>query len=121
MELDWYMDYWVGTTKHIDYAVDTVIQNGNKATINLQRVGLMPMPVDVFVKFTNGEVRGYTIPLAMMFQAKNDESLAPQTPWRWTHPTYTLEVEGPAPVEAVVIDNYGFMADINQGNNAWKK
>lgn len=121
MELDWYMDYWVGTTKHIDYAVDTVIQTGNKATINLQRIGLMPMPVDVYVKFTNGEVRAYTIPLAMMFNAKKATGLTPQSPWRWTHPEYTLELDGPAPVEAVVIDNYGFTADINRGNNAWVK
>lgn len=119
MELDWYMDYWVATTKHIDYAVDGVKQNGNKAAITLSRIGAMPMPLDVYVKFKNGEVRGYTIPLAMMFGAKADENLQAVNPWRWTHPQYILDIEGPSEVELVVIDNFGFMADTNRKNNSW--
>ena len=45
IHLDWYLNEWIQTTHTIDYGVKTV--NGTEVT--LERIGQMPMPVDVEV------------------------------------------------------------------------
>jgi hypothetical protein len=47
MQLDWYKEYWVSTTKTIDYGIDSLWEEGGKAKIRLKMIGYMPMPIDV--------------------------------------------------------------------------
>src|SRR5690606_29319786 len=49
LQLDWYKEYWVNTTKSIDYSIDSVWEEGEKTNIRLKRLGKMPMPVDVLI------------------------------------------------------------------------
>ncbi len=119
IELDWYQNYWVESTKHIDYAVKDVKSKKKETTITLQRLGDMPMPVDVYVQYKDGEIDRYTIPLAMMFGTKQDKDMKALTPWPWTHPEYTFTITAKGKVEAVYIDPLGYMADIDRGNNTW--
>ncbi len=49
MKLDWYKEFWVNSTKTIDYAVDSIGEADGKISIHLRNRGLMPMPVDLVI------------------------------------------------------------------------
>ncbi len=123
LELDWYFDYMVNTTHTIDYAVASVIEANGKAKIQLQKIGVMPMPVDVAITLDNGTTIMYYAALDMMrgnkpTQFKND-IIGPD--WTWTNPTYSFEIEtGSAKVVRVEIDPSGWMADVSRENNVWE-
>ncbi|WP_456377824.1 M1 family metallopeptidase, partial [Lutibacter sp.] len=62
LELDWYLNEWIETTHTIDYAIAKV----EDKTITLARVGQMPMPIDVTVRYVDGSTENFNIPLRMM-------------------------------------------------------
>ncbi|MEQ8906119.1 M1 family metallopeptidase [Ekhidna sp.] len=125
IELDWYLDYWVNTTHTIDYAIGSVSEAEGKTIVDLERKGKMPMPMDVYVTFVDGSRKIYYAPLSMMRGEKENESglervILPD--WSWTHPTYQFTIEKPlAEIESIRIDESGYMADVNRGNNIWEK
>jgi len=95
LELDWYREYFVQSTKSINYAIDKVSKEKKKTTVNLKRIGLMPMPVDLVVTKTNGEKVYITIPLQMMRGAKakdGDTKYEVYPDWPWTNESYTLDL-----------------------------
>ena len=57
---------WVQTVKTIDYAINSYVSEGNSTAITLQRIGQMPMPVEVLVSLNDGSHQTYYIPLTMM-------------------------------------------------------
>ncbi|GAA4846764.1 M1 family metallopeptidase [Algivirga pacifica] len=124
LELDWYNQYFVYTTKQVDYGIKDVFSTGNKEYIVLNKVGKMPMPLDLQVTYTDGSKELFYIPLSIMRGEKAAENSQKRTvlnDWPWTHPTYTLEVTNGKQVEQVVIDPSGRMADIDQSNNTYQK
>lgn len=122
LELDWYLMDWTQTTNTIDYAIQNVDAKDNKTAITLERIGLMPMPIDIEITYADGTTAQYYIPLRMMRGAKP----TPQTTnvlknWAWAHPTYTFEIEKPkTSITNITIDPRGFMADVNRENNVLK-
>ncbi len=124
MQLDWYRQYWINTTDLPDYAIDTVYQEGNTDVIVLAKLGRMPMPVDLFIKYQNGEIRQMTIPLRIMRGAKHKEygrHYEIMKDWPWTHPFYDLKVQsGDSPIQAIMIDPSFRMVDKNRENNFWE-
>lgn len=54
MELAWYLTDFSKTTNTIDYGIKEVKMEGNQATISLERIGLMPMPIDINVEYADG-------------------------------------------------------------------
>lgn len=123
--LDWYYDYWVNTTHTIDYAIDKVEEKDMMTEITLWRRGKMPMPMDVYVTFTDGSKKLFYAPLAMMRGEKeNDTELERvQLPdWSWTSPTYQFSIDAPMDqIQSIEIDESGYLADINRDNNKWEK
>lgn len=122
MELDWFKEYWVYTTKTIDYAVKAVIEEGENTKITLERIGLMPMPIDLVVTYKDGSQETVYLPLHMMRGNKPEEEGLPkrvQTQrWPWTHPTVEIMLERPkGDISSVEIDPTLRMADINRDNN----
>lgn len=123
LELDWYKEYWVHSTHTIDYAVDTLLEAASgKTMIQLRRIGVMPMPVDLLVTYTNGSTEIFNIPLSIMRGSKPNENSGVKYTvlegWHWTHPEYSFEL----PVKRtdlakVEIDPTGRMADTNRKNN----
>ena len=51
LKLDWYKEYWVQTTKTIDYGIDSLWEENGVSKIRLKRVGQMPMPIDLELTF----------------------------------------------------------------------
>ena len=125
LELDWYLDYWVNTTHTIDYAISEVTPDDNKTKITLNREDQMPMPLDVYVTFKDGTKKIYYAPLAIMRGEKQNETELERVvlpDWPWTHPTYEFTIDQPIDeIASIEIDESGYLADVNKGNNKWEK
>lgn len=121
IELNWYKEYWIYTTKTIDYAVGDINIMDGKTQVTLHRLGKMPMPVDVLITYKDGTQEAHTIPLDLMFGSKLPESRMPvitDTEWRWTHPEYVLTIKGSIQnLKSIEIDPSQRMADVNRNNN----
>ena len=122
IELDWYLEYWINTTRSIDYRIRKVSSNDDNIQVELERVGKMPMPIELEVTFRDGRVQTHYIPLRIMRGQKAPESeesdwlISPD--WPWTHPTYTVEFTGDiANIESIEIDPSQRLADIDRSNN----
>lgn len=122
MKLDWYKEYWIHTTKTIDYAIDSLWEEGGKTKIRLQRIGMMPMPIDLQLSFRDGSKELHYIPMNLMYGSKTvEDSTIPRisyAPWKWTHPTYTIETSRRlTDIQVAEIDASQRMADIDRKNN----
>jgi len=110
LELDWYLIDWTQTINTIDYAVESV--EGNKIT--LKRIGLMPMPLDLNVEYTDGTSENLYIPLQMM-RGEKPTTAKILKDWAWAMPTY--EFTASKDVKSIEIDPKNRMADIDKTNN----
>ena len=129
LELDWYKEYMVNTTHYIDYALDTIVFNRKYkgASIELSRIGKMPMPLDVLVETQAGKKYMYNIPLQIMRGAKpkDDAGIDGYTvveDWPWTNPTYSLKVPHKlGDIKKITIDPNTGMVDVDRMNNVWPR
>ncbi|MBZ0328573.1 MAG: M1 family metallopeptidase [Altibacter sp.] len=120
-ELDWYLTDWTQTTNTIDYGIASVIEESGKTKVVLERIGLMPMPIDLYVQFEDGTQEAFYIPLQMARAEKtNPYPMMKRTvlpDWAWAHPTYELEIVSDKKVKYLSIDATGRMADVQPSNN----
>lgn len=123
-ELEWYLTDFGQTTNTVDYGIKAVSQNEGKATIELERIGQMPMPIDLRVTFEDGSVRNFYIPLRMMRWLKENptpgQARTVLGDWAWAYPTYSFEIDAGQKIQLVEIDPSGLMADIERDNNTFK-
>ncbi len=122
LKLDWYKEYWINTTKTIDYAIDSLWEESGKTKIRLRMLGKMPMPVDVWLTYRDGAKEIAYIPQYFMFGNKPTEDPAiprlMMEPWKWTEPTYTFVLNHKlTDLKIVEIDPTQRMADVNRKNN----
>lgn len=122
LQLDWYKEYWVNSTKTIDYAIDSLWEEGGKTKLRLSRVGLVPMPVDLQLTFKDGTKELHYIPLDLMYGEKPAEDMSiPRKvydAWKWTHPVYIIETNRKLlDVTVAEIDPSQRMADVERKNN----
>ncbi|PWJ44153.1 M1 family metallopeptidase [Sediminitomix flava] len=122
IELDWYKEYFVFTTKTIDYAIRQTFSDETSTTVTLERIGKMPMPIDLEVEYTDGSKEIFYIPLRVMRGEKpveNDTKRTQLNDWPWTHPSYTLTIPTSAKnIKKIEIDPSLRMADIDRSNNS---
>ena len=123
-ELEWYLTDFGQTTNTVDYGVKAVSHNEGKATIELERIGQMPMPIDLRVTLEDGTVRNFYIPLRMMRWLKENptpgQARTVLGDWAWAYPTYSFEIDAGQKIQLVEIDPSGLMADIERDNNTFK-
>jgi hypothetical protein len=112
IELGWYLNEWIETLHTIDYGVKSV--EGNEIT--LERIGQMPMPIDLEVTYTDGTKQSYNIPLEMMRGHKPTTATILKD-WGWAYPTYSFKAL--KTVKSVEIDTAKLMADVNAENNTF--
>jgi hypothetical protein len=120
--LDWYQEFWVNSTKTIDYSIDSLWQAGAQTNIRLRDIGLMPMPIDVKITFKDGSSEWHYIPMYLMFGEKPaEEGQSPRKvydAWKWTHATYEISTDKKlTDIVTVEIDPSYRMADIDRKNN----
>jgi hypothetical protein len=122
LELDWFKEYFVNSTKTVDYA----IENYNGKFIILRRVGQMIMPLDVTIEDKKGKTYKYYIPLDLMRGEKkgdrffNDFKVADD--WTWTNPTYALDVDVKLDdIKKITLDISGRLVDVDRENNIYPR
>ena len=122
LKLDWYKEYWVNSTKTIDYSIDSLWEEGGKTKIRLMRIGLMPMPIDLQLTFKDGSKELHYVPLNLMYGEKPVED--PNIPrtvydaWNWTSGTYIVETKRKlTDLTIAEIDPSQRMADVERKNN----
>jgi hypothetical protein len=125
LELDWYLEQFIGTTNYIDYGIDSVTVCDKKTTrLHLQRFGDMPMPLDIVVTTLDGKAKTYNIPLAIMREAKTtskyENYVVVSEDWPWTNPTFNLCIDLPIEeIARVEIDPSLRLSDVNRQNNIY--
>jgi Peptidase family M1 domain len=123
--LDWYLTDWTQTTNTIDYSIKEVKENAATTTVVLERIGRMPMPMDLLVEYTDGTTESFYIPLRMMsFEKENQNPTIKRTvlnDWAWAYPTYEFEISKPkSSIKKITIDPSTLMADIKPENNLYE-
>ena len=122
IKLDWYKEYFCNTTKTINYSIDSLWEEGGVSKIRLRRIGQMPMPIDLQLTFKDGSTEMHYVPLNLMFGDKPNENAkqkrAVHEEWKWTHPTYIVEIKQRlTDIKVVEIDPTKRMADVERKNN----
>lgn len=124
IQLDWYQQYWVSTTKKIDYGIDSLWEENGVSKIRLRRMGEMPMPVDLKLTFKDSTTENHYVPVDLMLgnkPAENNEKRTVHEEWNWTNPTYNVEIKHRlTDLISVEIDPTKRMADVDQRNNILK-
>lgn len=113
IHLDWYLNEWTQTIHTIDYGVKSV----DGMNITLERVGKMPMPIDLEVVYVDGSVENFNIPLRIM-RGNKPTSATVIEDWGWAMPTYSFKTS--KAVKSVTIDKSKLMADVNDNNNVFE-
>ena len=113
IHLDWYLNEWTQTIHTIDYGIKSV----DEKNITLERIGQMPMPIDLEVTYTDGSKENFNIPLRMM-RGNKPTSATVLEDWAWANPVYSFSVS--KNVKSVVIDKSKLMADVNDENNIFE-
>ena len=122
LQLDWYKEYWVHSTKTINYSIDSLWEENGLSKIRLKRIGQLPMPIDLNLSFKDGSSEMHIIPLNLMFGSKQPEVSNQKTiieeDWRWTHPTYIVSFNKRLiDLVKAEIDPSKRMADVDRKNN----
>ena len=121
LQLEWLKEYWVNSTKTIDYGLNDIQAGTNTAIISVQRIGKMPAPLEVLVTFKDGTSELHYIPLDLMLGNKAPEGnvnriVHPEC--KWVQPTYTFETSKPlSALKSIEIDPSYRLPDVNRSNN----
>ena len=123
--LDWYLMDWTETINTIDYGIKDVKENADKTVVTLERIGRMPMPIDLTVEYTDGTIESFYVPLRMMsFEKENPNPAVKRTvlkDWTWAQPTYEFTIsKNRTAIKKITIDPSGLMADVKQANNVYE-
>ena len=97
-----------------------------KSIITLEKLGVMPMPIDLVVTLKDGTKQLYYIPLQIMRgekpQESNKMSYTIMEDWPWTHPTYEATINvNLSDIKSIEIDPSARMADANRYNNRYEQ
>ncbi len=118
-QLDWYLIDWTQTTKTVDYGIKTV--DGNEIT--LERIGEMPMPIDLVVVYEDETTESYYIPNDLLRWTKPNPypnvNRTVLSPWGWATTTYTVNAKAGKKIKAVAIDPSSLMTDVDLSNNTY--
>ena len=122
MELDWYIDYWIKTTHTIDYSLEIKEENENEILVSVNRIGKMPMPIEIEVVYEDSSKKIFYIPLSIMRGDKTHHSTKLESKllddWEWVNNTYEINFNNKnKKIKKIEINPSGKMADIDQSNN----
>ncbi len=124
--LDWYLTEWTKTTNTIDYGIKAVDENGKTTKVTLERIGRMPMPLDIMITYEDGTQESFYVPQTLMRWTKENPfpnvNRTVTEGWDWAYPTFEFTInKEKGNIKSIVIDPKELMADINKTNNSYSK
>jgi hypothetical protein len=122
MQLKWYLNYFISTTKTVDYSVRNIVENEGNTFVTLERKGYLPMPVDLMVTYKDGAKELFYIPLSETLGSKpvEDKNLLRNDlfAWPWVNPNYKVRIgHRTEDIASIEIDPSMRMADTDRTNN----
>ena len=121
MDLKWFQNYWINTTKTIDYGIKEVKYDANSTTVTLINNGTVPMPIDFSILTKDKKVINYQIPLNMTHVWKKKDIYGDFTTlnyWPWTQKEYTFTIPyNKSQISTLGIDFSQRLADVNMADN----
>jgi len=126
MELDWYNEYFVQSVNYADYAVKDVVADGETTKVTLEKIGRMPMPLEVKVTTSNGTEQWFYIAPRILRGTKARPEYASNwtvlDDWPWTNPTYEFDIKlSLDKVTSVMINPRERMFEDDVENNVWEQ
>jgi len=123
INLKWYFNLFINTTRKIDYAIKDV----GDSSITIANKSDFAMPIDVLVEYADGSKELFYIPLREMrgeksvedFQIYQGVKRTVLEDWFWTKPTYTFVLN--KAVRKVWIDPTQRLADVESSDNFYEK
>lgn len=122
MELTWFQNYWLGTTKTIDLGIDSVTFKGSDAFIVFSNKGV-PMPVEFTAEMKDGSKKYFYIPIELTNNPKANflrfTTVLPY--WSSAERKYRVTVKDlkKGMFTKLTIDTDGFLPDNKTGNNSF--
>ena len=121
VDLNWFFDQWLETSKTIDYSIDNVKNTTeDNFEITFERKGEMQMPIDFSVYANDGKEYKYHIPNHWFIKKTDATVLKKWHAWGKLYPKYTVNVNIPSGIDRVVIDPTNRLADKYMLNNVSK-
>ena len=120
IELDWYIDYWVKTTHHIDYSLETKKKDDGKISLSVNRIGKIPMPIEIEVLYEDLSTDIYYIPLSIMRGEKDNSNnkFILLEDWEWVNESYQIDLDdSDKKIKKIEINPSGKLADVDKTNN----
>ena len=125
IDLNWFFDEWMETTKTVDYSVEKVKKGklANEYLIRFRRIGESQMPIEFTVTDKKNNELHYYIPNTWYDKSFSAESKTMILP-RWIGwgeklaPTYTAKIIVPNKIKQVTIDPSHRLADVDETNNS---
>lgn len=122
LNLKWYQNLFVNTTRTINYAVQDV----NNSFIELKNLSNFAMPLDLYVEYKDGSKELFYIPNLELRGQKPAENIeiyqnvkrTALEPWAWSRPDYSVKVS--KEVSRVIIDPTLRLADIDYSDNIYQ-
>lgn len=102
--LDWFWNNWYFSNNYIDLALTSVKKSGSSYSLSIDNIGGMDAPVDVHVKYTNGDTASFH-----------------QTPaiWEANQKRATVVIPARKTIASINLDG-GIWMDADTTNNSWK-
>jgi hypothetical protein len=123
IQLKWYLTDWTQTISTIDYGIRSVDGDEIKTVVTIERIGAMPMPLEILVNFNDGPSEVYYIPIPLMRSEKENPYAMKwklQKDWPWARSEYELIINHPkSKIVDIFIDPTYYMADIDRDNNTY--
>lgn len=120
IDLNWFFDQWIETTKKIDYKVGRVKKGKKKGEyfIKFKRKGEMQMPIDFTVIDKNDSAYNFYIPNTWFEKPVRHSTVLPRwIGWGKVKPTYIAHVQLSDKIKNVIIDPTNSLADVDMTNN----
>lgn len=119
IDLNWFFDQWLETTKKIDYKIGRIKKGKQKGEylITFKRKGEMQMPIDFAVIDKNDSAYHYYIPNTWFEKPVRANVLPRWIGWGKVKPTYTAKVQLNGKLKNVIIDPSRRLADVDMTNN----
>ena len=107
-------EYFVFTTKQIDYGIKEVDGKGDQTKVTLERLKEMPMPIryePIVVTYDlqgwqqRSTLHGFEIDALAEKPAETDDPRIQHPDWPWTHPSYEMSIDRPiSDIASIEID-----------------